>query len=62
MVFPLGMYSVAALAFGKVTELAFMAPIAHVMLWVAIAARTAVAAAAVIRLAGRSGSATARQR
>ena len=56
MVFPLGMYSVATLAFGKVTKLAFMAPIAHVMLWVAIAAWTAVAAAAVIRLAGRSGS------
>ena len=56
VVFPLGMYSVATLAFGKVTKLAFMAPIAHVMLWVAIAAWTAVAAAAVIRLAGRSGS------
>jgi tellurite resistance protein TehA-like permease len=54
VVFPLGMYSVATLAFGKVTKLAFMAPIAHVMLWVAIAAWAAVAVAALVRLAGRS--------
>jgi len=54
VVFPLGMYSVATLAFGHVTKLAFMAPIAHVMLWVAIAAWTAVAAAGIVRLATRS--------
>lgn len=54
VVFPLGMYSVATLAFGKVTKLAFMAPIAHVMLWVAVAAWLAVAAAALIALAGGS--------
>jgi tellurite resistance protein TehA-like permease len=44
-VFPLGMYSVATLAFGKTTGLAFMHPIAHVMLWVAVGAWALVAAA-----------------
>jgi len=53
VVFPLGMYSVATLAYGKVTKLAFMTPIAHVMLWVAVAAWIAVAAAGLISLAGR---------
>ncbi len=53
VVFPLGMYSVATLAYGQVTKLAFMTPIAHVMLWVAVAAWIAVAAAALISLAGR---------
>ena len=53
VVFPLGMYSVATLAYGKVTKLAFMATIAHVMLWVAIIAWTAVAAAGLIGLAAR---------
>lgn len=43
VVFPLGMYSAATSAFGHVTNLAFMAPIARVMLWVAIAAWTTVA-------------------
>jgi len=53
VVFPLGMYSVATLAYGKVTKLAFMTSIAHVMLWGAIIAWTAVAAAGLISLAGR---------
>jgi tellurite resistance protein TehA-like permease len=53
VVFPLGMYSVATLAYGKVTKLAFMTSIAHVMLWVAIIAWTAVAAAALIGVVGR---------
>jgi len=53
VVFPLGMYSVATQAYGKVTKLAFMATIAHVMLWIAIIAWTAVAAAALAGLAGR---------
>jgi tellurite resistance protein TehA-like permease len=49
-VFPLGMYSVATLTFGKITGLAFMHPIAHVMLWVAVAAWVLVAAAFLIQL------------
>jgi tellurite resistance protein TehA-like permease len=57
VVFPLGMYSVATLTFGKVTHLAFMEPLSRFMLWVAVAAWIAVAAALVARidLAGRSG-------
>jgi len=51
IVFPLGMYSVATLAFGKATHLAFMHPIAHVMLWVAVAAWALVAAAFITRIA-----------
>jgi tellurite resistance protein TehA-like permease len=38
VVFPLGMYSVATLAFGKAAHLSFMNPIADVMVWVAVAA------------------------
>jgi len=53
VVFPLGMYSAATGAFGKVTHLAFMAPIAHVMLWVAVAAWTAVAVGGLISLRRR---------
>jgi tellurite resistance protein TehA-like permease len=53
VVFPLGMYSVATLSFGKVTRLGFMSPIAHVMLWVAVVAWVAVAGASVIRVATR---------
>jgi tellurite resistance protein TehA-like permease len=45
MVFPLGMYSVATLTFGKVAHLAFMEPLSRFMLWVALAAWVAVAAA-----------------
>ncbi len=51
IVFPLGMYSVATLAFGKSARLAFMHPIAHVMLWVAVAAWILVATAFLARLA-----------
>jgi tellurite resistance protein TehA-like permease len=51
VVFPLGMYSVATLTFGKAAHLAFMHPIAHVMLWVAVAAWVLVAAAFLARLA-----------
>jgi tellurite resistance protein TehA-like permease len=51
IVFPLGMYSVASLTFGKAAHLAFMHPIAHVMLWVAVAAWALVAAAFLGRLA-----------
>jgi tellurite resistance protein TehA-like permease len=51
VVFPLGMYSVATLAFGKVAHLAFMEPLARVMLWVAVAAWALVAGAFLARLA-----------
>jgi tellurite resistance protein TehA-like permease len=51
IVFPLGMYSVATLAFGKTAHLAFMRPIAHVMLWVAVTAWALVAIAFLTRLA-----------
>lgn len=56
MVFPLGMYSVATLSFGKVTHLAFMEPVARFMLWVAVAAWILVAAAFLARLTRRRES------
>jgi tellurite resistance protein TehA-like permease len=61
VVFPLGMYSVATLTFGKAARLAFMEPIARVMLWVAVVAWVLVAAAFITRLAARpAGPETAR--
>ena len=51
VVFPLGMYSVATLSFGKAARLAFMEPLARFMLWVAVAAWVLVAAAFLARLA-----------
>jgi tellurite resistance protein TehA-like permease len=56
IVFPLGMYSVATLSFGKTTGLAFMHPIAHVMLWVAVAAWVLVGAAFLGQVARKSRS------
>ena len=53
VVFPLGMYSVATLSFGKVAHLGFMEPISRFMLWVAVAAWMAVAVAFVVRLVRR---------
>jgi tellurite resistance protein TehA-like permease len=53
VVFPLGMYSVATLSFGKVAHLAFMEPLARFMLWVAVAAWALVAAAFLVKLARR---------
>jgi tellurite resistance protein TehA-like permease len=50
VVFPLGMYSVATQTFGKSAHLAFMTPIARVMLWVAVAAWLAVAVAFAIQI------------
>ena len=44
-VFPLGMYSVATLAYGQAAGISFMAPLARVMIWVAVAAWILVAAA-----------------
>ena len=55
VVFPLGMYSVATLSFGKVAHLRFMEPLSRFMLWVAVAAWVVVAAAFLVRLARRSG-------
>jgi tellurite resistance protein TehA-like permease len=50
VVFPLAMYSLATLVFGKTARLPFMHPIAHVMIWVAVAAWVLVAAAFLTRL------------
>jgi tellurite resistance protein TehA-like permease len=55
VVFPLGMYSVATLTFGKVAHLAFMEPLSRFMLWVALAAWIAVAAALVARIRRPAG-------
>jgi len=52
VVFPLGMYSVATLSFGKAADLAFMAPLSRFMLWVAVAAWVMVAAAFLARRPG----------
>ncbi len=54
VVFPLGMYSVATLTFGAVARLAFAEPLSRFMLWVALAAWVAVAAAFVAGLLGRT--------
>jgi tellurite resistance protein TehA-like permease len=53
VVFPLGMYSVATLSFGKAAGLAFMEPLSRFMLWVAVAAWVLVAAGFVSRGARR---------
>ncbi|HLN70359.1 MAG TPA: hypothetical protein VK280_24205, partial [Streptosporangiaceae bacterium] len=55
VVFPLGMYSVATLVFGKAARLAFMGPLARFMLWVAITAWAMVAAAFLARLTRQPG-------
>jgi tellurite resistance protein TehA-like permease len=52
VVFPLSMYSVATLSFGKAAGLAFMAPLSRFMLWVAVAAWVMVAAAFLARRPG----------
>jgi len=49
VVFPLGMYSVATLTFGKTAHLAFMEPLARFMLWVAVAAWVLAAAGFLFR-------------
>lgn len=50
IVFPLGMYGVATLTFGRVARLSFMEPVARVMIWVAVLAWVLVAVAFVLRL------------
>ena len=52
VVFPLGMYSVATLTYGKAAHLAFTQPLSRLMLWVAVAAWLAVAAAFAARIPG----------
>jgi tellurite resistance protein TehA-like permease len=56
VVFPLGMYSVSTLTFGKAAHLTFMEPLAPFMIWVAFAAWVLVAAAFLARLTRRSGT------
>ena len=56
VVFPLGMYSVATLAYGKAAHLAFMHSLAHVMLWVAVAAWVLVGASFTARLTRQPGT------
>jgi tellurite resistance protein TehA-like permease len=53
VVFPLGMYSVATLVFGKAAHLHFMEPLSRFMLWVAVAAWLVVATAFLARFARR---------
>ena len=55
VVFPLGMYSVATLVFGKAAHLHFMEPLSRFMLWVAVAAWLVVGAAFLARFARRPG-------
>ena len=50
VVFPLGMYSVSTLSFGKAAQLSFMEPLARFMFWVSVASWVAVAAAFLYRL------------
>lgn len=53
VVFPIGMYSVATLTFGKAVGLSFMEPLGRGLLWVAFAAWLLVAAAFLARLVRR---------
>lgn len=53
MVFPIGMYGVATLSFGKAVGVSFMEPLSRGALWAAIAAWLLVAAAGLTRLARR---------
>jgi tellurite resistance protein TehA-like permease len=51
MVFPIGMYSVASLSFGKAVGIGFMQPLSRGVLWVAIAVWLLVGGAGLARLA-----------
>ena len=55
VVFPLGMYSVATLTFGQAARLTFMASLARIILWIALAAWLLVAAGFVRTAAKRHG-------
>lgn len=50
MVFPLGMYSVATLSFGKVTGISFMKPVSQFMIWVAVVVWALVALSFIVRV------------
>jgi tellurite resistance protein TehA-like permease len=56
VVFPIGMYGVASLSFGRAAGLSFMQPLSRGVLWVAVAAWLLVAGAGLARLV-RSGPA-----
>jgi tellurite resistance protein TehA-like permease len=60
VVFPLGMYSVATLTYGKTAHLTFMEPLARFMFWVAVAAWAAVSAAFLTKFVLRSRETAAR--
>lgn len=60
IVFPLGMYSAATGSFAAVAHYAFMRPIAHVALWVAVSVWVAVLAAGVVAATRRATGAGAR--
>lgn len=60
VVFPLGMYSVATWTFGKVAHLTLAEPLSRLMLWAALFAWVAVAAAFAARTWGTSGSSFSR--
>jgi tellurite resistance protein TehA-like permease len=57
-VFPLGMYSVATLALGRAAHLAFAGPLSRFMLWVAVAAWVAAAAASLTHVPAKSPAAS----
>ncbi|MBV9450450.1 MAG: tellurite resistance/C4-dicarboxylate transporter family protein [Streptosporangiaceae bacterium] len=61
VVFPLGMYSVATLTFGKAAHLTFMGPLARFMIWVALAAWLLVATSFGVRSASRRCSTDGRR-
>jgi len=51
IVFPLGMYSVATLAYGRQAHIDFMEPLARLMFWASLIAWVLVAAAFLVRVA-----------
>src|SRR5262245_50441028 len=53
VVFPIGMYGVATLSFGKAAGLSFMEPLSRGVLWVAVAAWLLVSAAGLARIVRR---------
>jgi tellurite resistance protein TehA-like permease len=57
VVFPIGMYGVATVSFGKAAHISFMEPLSRGVLWVAVAAWLLVAAAGLARLARGPGPA-----
>ena len=58
VVFPIGMYGVATLSFGKAAHIGFLEPLSRGVLWVAAAAWLLTAVAGLSRLARRPASAS----